>query len=501
LRGILMITDQQVKKLSKEYQSCGVITMSALKSGMHRKTAAKYLNAGKLPSELKKKHAWKTHEDIFEGFADELKEFLKQNPKLHATTLLEYLQEKYPGVFTAGHLRTLQRRVKEWKFELEKEKEVIFLQEQYPGKSMQLDWTCCNALGITIGGESFNHLLCHTVLVYSGWEWATVCHSESFLSLCEGFQEAVFRLGHVPEELQTDNSSAATHRINLNDKERTFNDTYKSFLEHFDVAPHVIHVGCPNENGSVESANGHLKRRLKQELILRGSTDFNSVDEYKQFLESVLVKLNRNRMEKLKEELALMRSAPPVRLPYYRKEQAKVSRHSMVRLQKVTYSVPSKYIGRELLFHIYENRIEAFYRNQQAFTLPRLRSDRGALIDYRHIIHSLRRKPGAFSNWKYHNHLFPTLTFRQCYDHLGALYDNRRADREYLDILSLAADYGEKVVEGHIKHLLTEKSKPPVYDTLKSLIIPEPASKKIITTPLKPSLQGYDRLLKAEVEL
>ncbi|MBT8490163.1 MAG: IS21 family transposase [Deltaproteobacteria bacterium] len=495
-----MITDQQVKKLTKEYQSCGVITMSALKSGMHRETAAKYLVACKLPSELKKQHDWKTHKDIFEGFGDALKDLLKQNPDLHATTLLEYLQERYPGVFTSGHLRTLQRRVKEWKFELESEKEVIFLQDRYPGKSMQLDWTCCNELGITIGGESFNHLLCHSVLVYSGWEWATVCLSESFLSLCEGFQEAVFRLGHIPKELQTDNSSAATHRINLKDKERTFNDTYKSFLEHFDVEPHVIHVGCPNENGSVESANGHLKRRLKQQLILRGSSDFNSVDEYKQFLENILEKLNRHRLEKLKEELALMRSAPPVRLPHYRKEQTKVSRQSMVRLQKVTYSVPSKYIGRELLFHIYESRIEAFYRNKQVFTLPRLRSDRGARIDYRHIIHSLRRKPGAFSNWKYHNHLFPTLTFRQCYDHLGAIYDNRRADREYLDILSLAADYGEKVVEGHIQDLLAGKVKPPVYDTLKSLVIPEAARKKITGTRLEPSLKGYDHLLKTVVE-
>ena len=276
-----MISDLQVRKLSHEYQQTGNICMSALKSGMHRETASKYLNNGTLPSQSKKKRSGRTRIDPFELIIDEIVILLKVDLKLEAKSLLGHLQDKYPNQYPDSVLRTLQRRLKELRRDLEEERAVMFTQEHHPGKMMQLDWTWCNELEITIQRQEFNHKLCHCVLTHSGWEWATICLSESYLSLVSGFQEAVFKLGKVPRVLQTDNSSSATHRIQKNKSERDFNKKYLSFLEHFDVEAQTTNVACPNENGTVESLNGHLKRRLNQALILRASRDFESQESYK----------------------------------------------------------------------------------------------------------------------------------------------------------------------------------------------------------------------------
>ena len=238
---------------------------------------------------------------------------------------------------------------------------------------MQLDWTWCNELEITIQRQEFNHKLCHCVLTHSGWEWATICLSESYLSLVSGFQEAVFKLGKVPRVLQTDNSSSATHRIQKNKSERDFNKKYLSFLEHFDVEAQTTNVACPNENGTVESLNCDLKRRLNQALILRASRDFESQESYQVFLETVLNKANEPRLTKLTDELFMMQDAPPIRLPEYHEEICKVSKSSLVSLQKTVYSMPSVYIGSELRFRLFD-QLSRFTRAVRHFLLCLVKS-------------------------------------------------------------------------------------------------------------------------------
>jgi len=487
-----MINDRQAKVLNREYGKCGNITMSSLKAGMHRDTGSKYIKAGKLPSEIKRQRHWRTHDDEFAFVEDDIKELLRE-PKVNAKTILISLQGKYPGRFKDGMLRTLQRKVKDLKIDMKKERDVVFSQEHYPGKRMMLDWTFCTELNITVNGEQFDHKLCHAVLAYSGWECATICYSESMLSLKHGFQEAVFRLGKVPLILQTDHSSTATHQVMRGSKERAFNDNYLSFMEHFDVEPHTINVGKANENGTVESANGHLKNRINQALILRGSREFFTVDEYRNFLESVLVAANAPRQEDLKEELKYMNDAPPIRLPEYNEERHRVSRQSFVRLMKVTYSMPSQYIGEELRFRIYEDRIDVWHKSKYLFEVKRVHGDRGASINYRHIIGSLRRKPGAFSEWKYHTHMFPSMTFRRLYDALKTRYDNRRADREYLDILYLASQEGEKQVEPHLQDMLAYGAKNIGLDPLKELMKITPPIHEV--EELEPQLSEYDQFI------
>jgi len=300
-----MLTDKQVLKLSKLYLETGKIEMSSLKSGTNRKTGSKYIRSGKLPSVLKQPHIWRTRTDPFSEVKSEIKTMFELCPELEAKTVFEYLQDKYPGEFEDGQLRSLQRRFARWRIEFGAGSEVYFEQTHSPGQIMQLDWTFMNSLNITINGNHFKHKLCHSVLTYSNWEWAEICLSESFLSLKKGFQSAVKELGMVPSILQTDNSSSATHRIS-GGKDRDFNKSYVDFCEHFNITPSTINIGRPNENGDIESLNGHLKRKIGQYLMLRGYRDFSSQEEYSDFLKSILRKLNCNREKKLNEELQLM---------------------------------------------------------------------------------------------------------------------------------------------------------------------------------------------------
>ena len=270
--GLLrMITKQQYRKLMSEYQETGNVSDSAMKADMSRPTAHKYLKAGQPPTELQVKHTWRTRDDPLAEIWPQAEAMLAEAADLEAKALFEHLGERSPWAAQEKHLRTFQRRVKLWRLQHGPDKEVFFAQDWEPGRAMQLDWTNANELAITVSGQPYEHLLCHCVLPHSNWEWATCCLSESLLSCKQGVQEALHRLGKVPRELRIDNSSAATHRIGGSGTGREFNEQFLSLCGNYELAARTIGIQCPNENGDVESSNGHLKRRLRQHLLLRGS--------------------------------------------------------------------------------------------------------------------------------------------------------------------------------------------------------------------------------------
>src|ERR1051326_277738 len=252
-----MITKQQYRRLMSEYQETGNVSVSAMKAGMSRPTAQKYLKALQAPDQLQAKHSWRTREDPLVEIWPEAEGMLQEAPDLEAKALFEYLWERSPSAVKEKHLRTFQRRVKLWRLAHGPDQEVFFPQDWEPGRAMQLDWTNANELAITIGGEPYEHLLCHCVLPHSNWDWATPCLSESLLSCRQGLQEALYRLGKVPRELRGDNSSAATHRVGGGGTGREFNEQFASLCEHYGLVPRTIGIDCPNENGDAESSNGH----------------------------------------------------------------------------------------------------------------------------------------------------------------------------------------------------------------------------------------------------
>jgi hypothetical protein len=185
--------------------------IAAAKAGREAKTARKYRRLGRVPSESPAAPRWRTRPDPFAEVWVEIRERLEINAGLEARTGFEYLQRRYSGPFADGQWRTLQRRVKSWRATEGPAKEVFFAQQHPPGRLGASDFTPMEELGVTIQGQSFPHLIYHFVLTYSNWEAGTVCYSESFESLCEGLQNAVWELGKVPQRHRTDRRSTAVN--------------------------------------------------------------------------------------------------------------------------------------------------------------------------------------------------------------------------------------------------------------------------------------------------
>ena len=472
--------------------------LASLRAGMHRNTGSKYLRAGKVPSELKKERTWRTRPDPFEEDWPEIAERLTDAPELEAKALFEDLCERFPGRYQEGQLRTLQRRVKQWRAMHGPDKVLFFEQEHRPGEAMQTDFTSMNELGITICGEPFPHLLCHQVLPYSNWEWGTVVRSESILAFKHGVQAAVFELGRVPEYHQTDNSSGATHR--LESGKRDFNEKYKALIEHLGMKPRTTAIGEKEQNGDIEAMNRAFKRRVEQHLLLRGSRDFESVEVYEEWLQSIAKKANVSRSKRLAEELAVMRVLDVHRLAAYDEEKVRVKQGSTIRVKNNTYSVPSRLKDEIVQARVYENRVEVFYGGVRQMVVERLLGEGGHRINYRHIIWSLVRKPGAFERYRYREDLFPTPVFRETYDRLAdALASTRKADIEYLRILHLAASTMQCEVEAELRRLLADKILP-LADRVKDLVIREKPEIPDVK-PMTPDLEEYDGLLTEFVEV
>ena len=412
----MLLVDRQVRRLMREYQRHGKVGKAALRSGMDRKTARKYLKKGKLPSELKELRTWRTRPDPYETDWPHIRGLLEAEPDLEAVALFEHLDVLYPGRYQEGQLRTLQRRLKQWRAEEGPPKELFFPQQHRAGEAMQTDFTYGNELGVTLAGEPFPHMLCHPVLPYSNWEWVTVCQSESMAALKRGVQSALFMLGRVPEFHQTDNSTAATH--DFRNGMRGFNKGYLDFMDHFGMEPRTTGVGEKEQNGDVESLHGALKRYVKQRLKLRGSSDFASKDEYETWLQDLAKKRNRRRQKRIDEDLAAMKLLRVERLAEFTEEEARVSQGSTINVRSNVYSVPSRLRGEKVRVRLYDDRLEIYYAQKHQLTVERLRGRGGHRINYRHVIAALVRKPGAFQRYRFREDLFPSLVFRRAYDSL-----------------------------------------------------------------------------------
>jgi hypothetical protein len=501
-----MITKRQYQKLMSQYQEHGEIGTSAMMADVHPQTARKYIQAGQAPAQLQTKHSWRTRADPLEAIWPQARRMLEDAPELEAKALFEHLLIGREEGLQESHLRTFQRRVKHWRLGHGPDREVFFPQTPAPGRLLQLDWTHAAELEVSIGSRDYAHLLCHAVLPFSNWQWATRCHSESLLSLRQGLQEALFRLGKVAEILQVDNSSAATHQIGAG-AERAFNGDFLSVVQHFGLQAQTINVGCPNENGDVESLNGHLKRRIKQHLALRGSRDFSSEAEYDQFLGNVCEKANAARRTKVAQEMAAMRPLPPTRLSEYDELYCAVSSHSTIRVKKVSYSVPARWIGQKVKVEIYEAELKIYAGRELLLQLPRQRGDRGSLIDYRHVIDHLLRKPGAFAQYRFREELFPTLTYRRAFDRLIEQEGQRRGELEYLRLLKLTADLSIGVSlamsTNGLDALLSECLGGPgklVVAELKCFLGVNQKTENVPALELAVDLSGYDALLGSSEE-
>lgn len=478
-----------------EYQSSGVVERAAMKAGMHRETARRYLAAGSGPQTLKKPHTWRTRPDPLAKIWPEAERWLEESPEVEAKALFEHLLAARPGTADGRALRTFQRRVTEWLHRHGPPKEVFFAQMHEPGECIQTDWTHANELGVTIEGRPYEHWLCHSVLPFSNWEWAIPCLSESGLSLRVGLQSALWELKGVPLFSQTDRSSTATHQLKRGDSRREFNADYLALCRHLNLEPRAIARASPNQNGDVEAAQGVLKRRIKNQLILRRNPDFGSVFEYAQFLASVCRGANALRESKVAEERGRLRPLPTSRFPETEEITVRVSSYSTARVRDRAYSVPARLIGAFVQAHLSEDTVCFAYRGEEVARYPRS-VRKGPCIDYRHIIASLVRKPGAFVRYIYREELFPRPVFRQAYDRLKAAEETKASER-YLRLLQLAAEFGEDRV-GDALGAMLRRAELPFADVIEVALRDTAPVRPVALTPFIPDLNRYDALI-AEV--
>jgi transposase len=466
---------------------------AAAKAGMSERTARKYAHSGRAPSTAKVPHTWRTRPDPFAEVWPEVEALLQQDGGLQAKTIWMELNERHAGRFSAGQLRTLQRRLMVWRATSGPDREVFFPQTHVAGEQGQSDFTDMRKLEVMIAGQLFPHLLYHFVLTYSNWESISICPSESFESLSAGMQSALWRLGGVPLEHRTDNLSAATHELSES-RGRDFTERYQELTDHYGMRASRNFPGNAHENGDVESANGHLKTAIDQRLRLRGSRAFASREAYEGFLETCIQARNATRHARIEEERGQLRALPTRPLPAYRESYATVSRASAVRVLKHSYSVSSRLIGCQLRVRLHADVVELHYKGERVALMERLIGRDPHRIDYRHIIHSLVRKPGAFRRYVFREALFPTLEFRRTYDALVS-EGTDQADLQYVRILHLAASDGEEAVRSVLADLLT-RGTLPIYELVRAEIRgPRTAYGVPLLDITAPDLSIYDRLL------
>ena len=111
--------------------------------------------------------------------------------------------------------------------------------------------------------------------------------------------------------IKTDRLSAAVHKVSHPEE---FTRAYSRLLKHYGIRGRKIQAGKANENGDIEQRHFRFKNALDQALMLRGSRDFSSRNEYRSYLDQLFKQLNAGRQSRLVEEMKVIKPLPARRL-------------------------------------------------------------------------------------------------------------------------------------------------------------------------------------------
>ncbi len=491
------ISDLQVSKY-KELRAKHSQEAAAAKTGISVATARRLESATTLPSQRPPRH-WRTRADpLAEVWASEVVPMMQGAPSLMAITVLEELQRRYPERFADGVLRTLQRRISQWRAEHGGEREVFFAQEHPPGRLGLSDFTVADELNVSLGGLAFPHRLYQFALAHSGWRHArVVLGGESFQSLAAGLQDALWMAGGVPQEHRTDSLSAAFN--NLAEREE-LTARYQDLCRHYGMRPTRNNTGVSHENGAIEARQGSLKRTLEQSLLLRGSREFDDLAAYEQFVAEAVRRLNARCARAWEAERACLRPLPARRTADFEEVDARVSKFGVFTAKGVLYSVPSRLAGQRLKVRLHSTHLQAWLGGVKVFECERLHASTAERhpkrIDWRHMLPSLRAKPGAFARWVLRDAMFPRSEYALAWEHISQALPERAACRLMVDLLDLA-DRANVVAELALElGRLLDKAELPDIDMLKERFAPRPAVMPQVVVVM-PTAAVYDELLEA----
>jgi len=415
---------------------------AAAKAGLSVASGRRLESDPRPPSERRSPRDWRTREDPLAGVWDsEIVPLLELAPGLKPVTILHELQRRYPGVYEPNIRRTLERRISAWRALKGPEKEVMFPQTPVAGQAGQSDFSHMDDLGVTIAGAPFAHMIYHFALRFSGFEHAEpVIGGESYVALATGLQNALRLLGGAPSEHRTDSLSAAFRNL---DRDAAEDQTrrYEALVSHYGMVPTRNNRGVAHENGAIESRHGHVKSRVEQALLLRGDSDFADLDAYRVFLADVIATHNARHVRAIEFERALLKPLPDVRAMEWEEATVRVTTRGGFTFRRVFYTAPSRLIGRRLRLRIYADRMEAFFGAVLVLTLRRERPPEGKrmhVVDYRHVIASLKVKPGALMGLLYRDALWPRPAYRRAFDAMMRTQTPRQACRIATGLLALA---------------------------------------------------------------
>jgi transposase InsO family protein len=472
--------------------------VAAAKAGISVRSARRLDSTEVLPSQ-REARTWRTRADPFNAvWQSELVPMLEAAPALTAMTLLEEIQRRYPGQYENALLRTLQRRVRTWVASYGKEREVFFAQTHPPGRLGLSDFTHTAVLQVTVAGTTLPHLLYQFALAYSGWRYVeVVLGGESFMALSSGLQNAAWMMGGVPEEHRTD-SLAAAFRNKV--EHELLTRRYDELCKHYGMRPSRNNLGVSHENGAIESRQGTLKRTMEQALLLRGHRDFADLDAYRRFVAEVFGRLNARIASKFNEERAMLRALPVRRNSDYEEVDARVTKYGTMMVKKVLYTTPSRLVGYRLKVRVYGDKLTCWLGNVCVLELRRGQLDpisrRGKVVDYRHLLPALKRKPGALARSVLRDELFPRTEYRQMWTQLKDRLPEASACRLMVGLLDLAGNGGcEAKLAQRLARLLISGELPDL-EQLQQEMAPRPALYPTVTVVL-PELASYDLLLAA----
>lgn len=469
------VTPQQAKVYMTLRKTGIKQAISAAKAGFSERTGRNIERRGIASCKVQSKRAKRINDPLEKTWETELVPLLEQVPHLTSLTLLEYLQDYYPGKYPDSILRTIQRRVSKWKALYGPEKEIIFRQIHAPGSQSLSDFTTLKGIEITIKDQTLKHILYHFRLAYSDWSFIKVIQGgESFTALSESLQDALQKLGGCPHEHRTDSLSAAFKNLSP-EVEEDITKAYESVCSHYGMIATRNNRGKGHENGSIEAAHGHLKRRLEQALLLRGSYDFESIEDYQNFIEVVVQKHNKRHEAQLYIERPHLQALPDRRTIDFTETIARVATSSTISVKKVMYSVPSRLIGHQLKIHIYDSHLSCYLGADHVLKLPRIRNEqdgkstRARCINYRHLINSLVKKPGAFRGSILRDDILPNQIYRD----IWYLIDRHckpaaHANKLMVGILKLAADYDCEKELGEFVLSSVKRGKVPCLGSLQA---------------------------------
>jgi len=435
--------------------------------------------------------------DIFDA---DVVPMLTGAPELRSVAIFEELQRRHPSL-DPGVRRTLERRIRAWRAVHGADQEVIFRQLHEPGRMGLSDFTEVGDLGaqtVTIAGQRLDHRFYHFRLAYSGFEHVhVILGGESFVALAEGLQNALWALGGVPRQHRSDSLSAAFHNLDKDARE-DLTRRYDGLCANYGMEPTRNNRGVAHENGSIESPNGHFKNALMDALLMRGTSEFSDLDTYRAFIDEIVSRKNARITRRVESERPALQPLPPGRSCDFEETIVTVTSSSAFVLKKVFYTVPSRLIGRRLRVRVYDDRLDVLIGSTLLMTLARGRADssgkHGHVVDYRHVIHSLRKKPMALLNLVYRAQLFPRDAYRLMFDRLIEGMPERPACRLMVDILSLAHDRG---CEAELADVLTSEldaGRLPDMAFLRRRFAPDPATLPDVVVRLAP-LSDYEALL------